>query len=208
MIVDPRNAGKRGPAVLRVRSRRHGVLTRRVDHVPGSEHAPLSAQDMRLLLVKAREAKEYLTFHGEARITARLSSGEFVDLVLDTPEGFAKRAAESLAAAMAMDPKLVTPPVIEAHCDYHRPARYDDELDVRTEGRMLSPVRMEFTYQVVRREDQVVAASGRRVSLHDDVAVIQTAKDAIGDLAKLLEADAGGVDAPQDELSENRVRPA
>ena len=46
--------------------------------------APLSARDMRLLLVKAREAKEYLTFHGEARITAKLSSGEFVDLVLDT----------------------------------------------------------------------------------------------------------------------------
>jgi N-acetylmuramoyl-L-alanine amidase len=38
-----------------------------------------------------------------------------VDLVLDTPEGFAKRAAESLAAAMAMDPALVTaPPVVEA----------------------------------------------------------------------------------------------
>jgi molecular chaperone HscA len=46
--------------------------------------APLSAQDMRLLLVKAREAKEYLTFHGETRLTARLSSGEFVDVVLDT----------------------------------------------------------------------------------------------------------------------------
>src|ERR671910_206767 len=42
--------------------------------------APLSANDMRLLLVKAREAKEYLTFHGEARITARLSTGEFVDV--------------------------------------------------------------------------------------------------------------------------------
>src|SRR5437588_10574380 len=36
--------------------------------------APLSAKDMRLLLVKAREAKEYLTFHGEARITDRLGS--------------------------------------------------------------------------------------------------------------------------------------
>src|SRR3989475_2484727 len=46
--------------------------------------APLSPKDMRLLLVKAREAKEYLTFHGEARITARLSSGEFVDLTIDT----------------------------------------------------------------------------------------------------------------------------
>ena len=46
--------------------------------------APLSARDTRLLLVKAREAKEYLTFHGEARITARLTTGEFVDLVIDT----------------------------------------------------------------------------------------------------------------------------
>jgi molecular chaperone HscA len=46
--------------------------------------APLGARDMRLLLTKSREAKEYLTSHGEARITARLSSGEFVDLTLDT----------------------------------------------------------------------------------------------------------------------------
>jgi molecular chaperone HscA len=46
--------------------------------------SPLSPQDMRLLLVKSREAKEYLTAHGEARITARLSSGEWVDLALDT----------------------------------------------------------------------------------------------------------------------------
>jgi molecular chaperone HscA len=39
---------------------------------------------MRLLQVKAREAKEYLTLHGEAPITAKLSSGELVDVVLDT----------------------------------------------------------------------------------------------------------------------------
>ena len=38
--------------------------------------APLSARDMRLLQVKAREAKEYLTLHGEAPITAKLSTGE------------------------------------------------------------------------------------------------------------------------------------
>ena len=44
-----------------------------------------------------------------------------------------------------------------------RPARYDDEMEVRTKGRMLSPVRMEFSYEVVRREDQAVAASGRTV---------------------------------------------
>ncbi len=54
-------------------------------------------------------------------------------------------------------------PVIEAHCDYHRPARYDEEMEVRVKGRMLSPVRMEFTYEVVRRDDQMVSASGRTV---------------------------------------------
>jgi molecular chaperone HscA len=46
--------------------------------------APLGPQDMRRLLVKAREAKEHLTGHGEAPITAKLSTGEFVDLSLDT----------------------------------------------------------------------------------------------------------------------------
>jgi molecular chaperone HscA len=46
--------------------------------------APLAPRDMRLLQVKAREAKELLTAHGEAPITARLSSGEFVDLAIDT----------------------------------------------------------------------------------------------------------------------------
>jgi acyl-CoA thioester hydrolase len=57
----------------------------------------------------------------------------------------------------------VSLPVIEAHCEYHRPARYDDEIEVRTEGRMLSPVRMEFQYRVFRRDDQVLTASGRTV---------------------------------------------
>jgi len=46
--------------------------------------APLSPRDMRLLLVKSREAKEFLTFHSEASITAKLSSGELVDVILDT----------------------------------------------------------------------------------------------------------------------------
>ena len=54
-------------------------------------------------------------------------------------------------------------PVIEAHCEYLRPARYDDEIEVRAEGRLLSPVRMEFEYQVVKIQDQTVAASGKTV---------------------------------------------
>jgi len=61
-------------------------------------------------------------------------------------------------------------PVIEAHCQYLRPARYDDEIDVKTEGRMLSPVRMEFHYQVIRKTDQTVAAEGRTVHAAVDTA--------------------------------------
>ena len=45
---------------------------------------PLSIEDARLLLMCAREAKEYLTPHGVAPITARLNSGEVVDLKLTT----------------------------------------------------------------------------------------------------------------------------
>ncbi len=54
-------------------------------------------------------------------------------------------------------------PVIEAHCEYRQPARYDDDLEVGTKGTLVSPVRVEFTYQVVRRADRVVAAVGRTV---------------------------------------------
>ncbi|MEF8718668.1 MAG: Fe-S protein assembly chaperone HscA [Candidatus Accumulibacter necessarius] len=45
---------------------------------------PLSVEDARMLLTRAREAKEYLTFHGVAPINARLNSGEVVDLTLTT----------------------------------------------------------------------------------------------------------------------------
>jgi len=45
---------------------------------------PLGPKDMRLLLMKSREAKEHLTLHAEAPITARLSTGDFVDLKIDT----------------------------------------------------------------------------------------------------------------------------
>src|SRR5262249_49946344 len=45
---------------------------------------PLDARDMRLLQVRSREAKEYLTSHGRAPITAKLSTGEVVDLSIDS----------------------------------------------------------------------------------------------------------------------------
>ena len=54
----------------------------------------------------------------------------------------------------------VSLPVIETHCEYHRPARYDDEIEIRTEGRMLSPVRIEFRYDVVSTGEPDVVGVG------------------------------------------------
>ena len=51
--------------------------------------APPSDRDMRLLLTKARDAKETLTLHPDVQINAALSSGEMVDMVLDV-ETFAE----------------------------------------------------------------------------------------------------------------------
>jgi acyl-CoA thioester hydrolase len=54
-------------------------------------------------------------------------------------------------------------PVIEAHCDYKQSARYDEELEIRTKGTMLSPVRVQFAYEVVRPADGATLATGHTV---------------------------------------------
>ena len=54
-------------------------------------------------------------------------------------------------------------PVIEAHCTYRESAKYDDEIEVRTRGAMLSPVRVQFTYEVVRMADEATLATGTTV---------------------------------------------
>lgn len=59
-------------------------------------------------------------------------------------------------------------PVIEATCKYRRPARYDDEVEVRTQGRLCSPVRMEFSYEVVVKGQDEVAAIGKTVHAATD----------------------------------------
>jgi acyl-CoA thioester hydrolase len=51
-------------------------------------------------------------------------------------------------------------PVIAADCAFRRPARYDDEIEVRTKGHLASPVRMEFTYEVTIKGQPGVAATG------------------------------------------------
>ena len=54
-------------------------------------------------------------------------------------------------------------PVIDVRCEYLQPARYDDEIEIRTRASILTPIRIRFDYDVVRISDEVVAATGHTV---------------------------------------------
>jgi molecular chaperone HscA len=65
-----------------------------------TELSALAPQDVRLLLTKAREAKEALTEHAEVRLSAVLSGGETVDSVL-TSETFSEITRSLLNKTLA-----------------------------------------------------------------------------------------------------------
>jgi acyl-CoA thioester hydrolase len=56
-------------------------------------------------------------------------------------------------------------PVVEVQCKYIRPARYDDEVVVRTELDSFSGGKLVFRYEVVRKEDEQLLVTGRSVHL-------------------------------------------
>jgi acyl-CoA thioester hydrolase len=62
-----------------------------------------------------------------------------------------------------MEAAGISLPVIEAHCEYRQPARYDDEIEIRTEARTLSPVRIRFDYEARRVSDDTLSVTGHTV---------------------------------------------
>ncbi len=67
-----------------------------------------------------------------------------------------------------MEADGISLPVIEAHCDYRQPSRYDDEIDVRSQATLLSPIRIRFDYEVARQGE--VLSTGHTVHAAVDVA--------------------------------------
>jgi acyl-CoA thioester hydrolase len=51
-------------------------------------------------------------------------------------------------------------PVIEAHCEYRRPLRYDDDVEIRARATLLSPARVRFDYDIVPIGAREPSASG------------------------------------------------
>ncbi len=68
----------------------------------------------------------------------------------------------------SMEDEGLTLPVIEAHCEYKTGAVYDDEIEIRTQARLVSPVRLAFDYGAVRAADGQTVATGYTVHVTVD----------------------------------------
>lgn len=60
-------------------------------------------------------------------------------------------------------------PVVEAHCHYHRPARYDDVVEIRTTASRPSRAQLRFDYELSRVDDNVPLASGSTLHVATNV---------------------------------------
>lgn len=62
-----------------------------------------------------------------------------------------------------MEREGVSLPVIEAHCEYRHPSRYDDEIVISTRATLVTAVRLRFDYEITRNVDETIAAVGHTV---------------------------------------------
>jgi acyl-CoA thioester hydrolase len=56
-------------------------------------------------------------------------------------------------------------PVVDVHVRYKAPARYDDEIVVRTRLKNVRPLLLHFSYEVVRAADQTLLAEGETMHI-------------------------------------------
>ena len=59
-----------------------------------------------------------------------------------------------------LEEKGVYIPVVHCHCDYKKPARYDDLLRIRSSISMLTRVRLQFQYEIYQHERDELLATG------------------------------------------------
>ncbi len=64
-------------------------------------------------------------------------------------------------------------PVVEAHCEYHLPARYDDLITVCSECLRLSGVRLRIRYEVYRDDTLLMTGYTHHVCMRPDGRVLR-----------------------------------
>ena len=66
---------------------------------------------------------------------------------------------------VALDKKGIITPVVEAHCSYFHPARYDDAIVVETRISEVREKSVRFENKVFRKRDRKLLASGYTINV-------------------------------------------
>jgi acyl-CoA thioester hydrolase len=87
-----------------------------------------------------------------------------------------------------MERKGIRLPVVDARCEYRRPAHYDDELDVLTRCTALLGPRLRIEYEIRRGNETIVTGSTEHVCVTPDGKVMRPGPE----IRSLVEKSAGG----------------
>ena len=64
-----------------------------------------------------------------------------------------------------LDKKNIIAPVVEAHCNYFAPARYDEVVIIETKISEIKEKSVRFEYKVIRKKDRKLLASGHTINV-------------------------------------------
>ena len=68
----------------------------------------------------------------------------------------------------ALDKRGIITPVVEAHCNYYSPARYDDEVEIETRISEVKDKSIRFEYKIFRKKDKKLLSLGHTVNVFVD----------------------------------------
>lgn len=69
---------------------------------------------------------------------------------------------------LGLDKKSIIAPVVEAHCNYFHPARYDDVVIIETSISDVREKSMKFEHKAYRKKDKKLLAAGYTVNVFVD----------------------------------------
>ena len=121
-------------------------------HLPGTDARSLRPATARTTRVRVRYAE-----------TDRMGVVYYANYLVWFEIGRTEWLRQTGWSYREMERDGISLPVIEAHCEYRRPARYDDEIDITTRGTLVTGIRIRFDYELVLAADGTVAAVGRTV---------------------------------------------
>lgn len=77
---------------------------------------------------------------------------------------------------ISLDKGGIIAPVIEAHCNYFHPARYDDVVVVKTKISEIKDKSIKFGYKVFRKKNRKLLATGHTINVFVDKKKMKSVK--------------------------------